>query len=154
MEGKQGVSGVWSGGHSACFTRHRERNMQPCSLSEATYLPVRTEERLCTELPFCVLLEEFGFLFPQRRRQRWLAKNKPEQWKLQSNEIRNERFVLLKHLQYFSSDESWLSHFQLPILLHLTWVSQSYPSQMYTGWQERRCKRATSWLIGLFKVSS
>lgn len=86
--------------------------MQLCSFCQkpATYrqAPGRTEDRLCKELPFCTLLKGFASLHPQRGRPRWLAKNKPEQWKLKSNEITSESFVLLKYFQYCCSDDGWL----------------------------------------------
>lgn len=67
---------------------------------------------MCKELPFfCALLEGFASLRPQRGRPRWLAKNKPEQWKLKSNEITSESFMLLKYLQYCCSGDAWLFPF-------------------------------------------
>lgn len=78
----------------------------------------------CAKLPFsfCVLLEGFASLHPQRGRPRWPAKNKPEQWKLKPNEITSESFVLLKYLQYCCSDDGQL--FPFPI---------SYSTSPYLG---------------------
>lgn len=89
--------------------------MPPCSCQKPAahrQAPGRTEDGLCKELPFfCALLEGFASLRPQRGRPRWLAKNKPEQWKLKSNEITSESFVLLKYLRYCCSDDGWLFPF-------------------------------------------
>lgn len=91
--------------------------MQPCSFCQkpATHrqTPDRTENGLCKELAFCccTLLQGFASLRPQRGRPRWLAKNKPEQWKLKSNEITSESCVLLKYLQCCSSEDGWLFPF-------------------------------------------
>lgn len=78
----------------------------------------------CAKLPFsfCVLLEGFASLHPQRGRPRWPAKNKPEQWKLKPKEITSESFVLLKYLQYCCSDDGQL--FPFPI---------SYSTSPYLG---------------------
>ena len=105
--------------------------------------PGRTEDGLCKELPFfCALLEGFASLRPQRGRPRWLAKNKPEQWKLESNEITSESFVLLKYLQYCCFDDGWL--FPFPTSYSTScYLGFTTPVLMEVGWQERRCNRST-----------
>lgn len=76
--------------------------------------PSRTENGVYKELPFfCTLRESFCFSTPTWGRPRWPAKNKSDQWKLKSNEITSESFVLLKYFQYCCSDDGWL--FPFPI---------------------------------------